>query len=177
MPMLKYLRISNLPPDRFAPTMFSKMNLLESLILRRNQLESLPDAVFAPLTKLRHKLDLSHNRFETLPQHLLDPLFAFNGNLTLAHSLLTAVPVFSAMSQLSSLSLAFNGLRSIPSAAFDSLTAMQYCDLSSNQLFELSSDTFNQQHRLEQLRLANNALTALPGGCLSTSDAIEVTPS
>ncbi|KAG3112446.1 hypothetical protein PI125_g8216 [Phytophthora idaei] len=121
---------------------------LESLDVRYNRLETLPDT-FTNCVKL-HVLRASHNIIVSLPE-VMDGLVTLT-DLQLAHNQLVT------------------GLR-----ALSSLRALERLDLSFNRIETLDELDFSQLPRLQVLRLSGNRLTELPMslGGMGTSDGVK----
>ncbi|KAE8901470.1 hypothetical protein PF005_g9570 [Phytophthora fragariae] len=119
---------------------------LETLDLRYNRLETLPDT-FANCTKL-HTLRASHNIITSLPESMAG----------LVNSLVD-------------LQLAHNQLAKGP-GALSTLRSLERLDLSFNRIDTLDELDFSQLPRLQVLRLSGNRLTELPMslGGVGTSD-------
>ncbi|KAG2780214.1 hypothetical protein PC129_g5069 [Phytophthora cactorum] len=121
---------------------------LESLDVRYNRLETLPDT-FTNCVKL-HVLRASHNIIVSLPE-VMDGLVTLT-DLQLAHNQLVIGP-----------------------RALSSLRALERLDLSFNRIETLDELDFSQLPRLQVLRLSGNRLTELPMslGGMGTSDGVK----
>ncbi|KAG6578009.1 Leucine-rich repeat protein [Phytophthora cinnamomi] len=119
---------------------------LETLDLRYNRLETLPDT-FANCSKLR-MLRASHNVIASLPESTIGLVNSLV-DLQLAHNQLTKGP-----------------------GALAALRTLERLDLSFNRIESLDELDFSQLPRLQVLRLSGNRLTELPMslGGVGTSD-------
>ena len=114
------------------------------MFLNRNDLETIPAALFDDLTSLL-ELNLSLNELTTLPAEIFDNL-----------------------SPLVVMNLGGNSLATLPDGVFDGLTAaLVHLDLGNNSLATLPAGVFDGLTGLTQLVLNSNQLDMLPSGLFS----------
>ncbi|XP_073845261.1 leucine-rich repeats and immunoglobulin-like domains protein lambik [Musca autumnalis] len=111
---------------------------LNKLVLKRNQLETMPE--FVGLTSLKH-LSLAHNRIQRISPEAL-----------------------SALPKLKSLDLSKNFLHAIDSDFFPSTNRLAHLILNGNEISSIGENAFENLSYLQDIELNNNHLTSLPGG-------------
>ena len=147
---------------------------LKELLLDENQLTTLPDGVFSPLSGLEH-LQLQNNRLTTISSHLFDGLNSLlvldlSGNRISDIHLEAWVPV----PQLNRLELRNNIIGgTLNSTRLGALTQLSELELGGNQISEVTSDAFSLLPKLKGLNLARNRIPALPGNVFSTNTELE----
>ena len=197
--------LGELPAD-----IFDGLSKLEVLYLFANDLSALPDGVFDDLDNLRFLL-LRHNDLRELPADLFDDLdnlehlsLGFNdldldelpSDFFSAFPKLTWLDLsgigkdiqgdytgtmttlsydwFDSLSDLEYLDLSFNELSALPADVFDGFTDLKYLDLGVNDLSALPADVFDSPSKLEHLSLSNNQLDALPADVFDGLSSLEV---
>ena len=150
--------ISSLRSDDFAG-----LTKLESLILTRNQLTTVPAGIFSQLVALQ-RLRIVHNELESLPSNLFAGLARLD-ILDLEFNRLTEFPpgLFAGLN-LRFLGLEGNQLRTLPAGTFDSISGDLILDLSHNALVTLEDGVFSNLANVVWLDLAVNQLQTLPEG-------------
>ncbi len=143
---------------------FTNLANLQGLVLRDNELSSLPDGVFARLSQLSW-LSLGGNRLSSLPHGVFAGLSQLSG-LNLGVNRLSSLPdgVFGGLSQLSSLGLWGNELSSLPAEVFAGLSQLRSLYLDGNELSSLPDGVFTGLSQLRWLNLRGNRLSSLPAG-------------
>ncbi|XP_043925044.1 toll-like receptor 5 [Protopterus annectens] len=117
-----------------------KMPMLESVVLRNNNLKRCSfDGIISPLNQLKH-LELSHNF------------------LWIAWDSGQCLKIFHNLTKLEILYLDNNFLLHLPHGIFNGLISLRYLNLSFNSLSYVSTDVFPQT--LEVLSLSNNRLVS-----------------
>uniref|UniRef100_A0A1I8MTA3 Ig-like domain-containing protein n=1 Tax=Musca domestica TaxID=7370 RepID=A0A1I8MTA3_MUSDO len=111
---------------------------LNKLVLKRNQLETMP--VFVGLTSLK-QLSLAHNRIQRISSESL-----------------------AALPKLKSLDLSKNYLHAIESDYFPSPNRLLHLILNGNEISSIGENAFENLSNLQDIELNNNHLTTLPGG-------------
>ena len=197
--------LGELPAD-----IFDGLSKLEVLYLSANDLSALPDGVFDDLPNLRFLL-LRHNDLKELPADLFDDLdnlehlsLGFNdldldelpSDFFSAFPKLTWLDLsgigkdiqgdytgtmttlsydwFDSLSDLEYLDLSFNELSALPADVFDGFTDLKYLNLGVNDLSALPADVFDSPSKLEHLSLSNNQLDALPADVFDGLSSLEV---
>ena len=152
---------------------FRGLTSLGSLLLRNNQLDSLPPGVWSGLSRL-NTLDLAENRLAALPDGTFEGLSEL-WTLSLAGNLLTEIPAgsFAGLGRLTWLDLALNQVRTLPAGLFDDLGELQHLQLSGNLLEELPEGLFDDARLLLDLQLAANRLTSWPAAALQDLSGLE----
>ncbi|ODM96941.1 Chaoptin [Orchesella cincta] len=138
---LRSLNISNFGMASLNPQVFEGFGLaVEDIKISQGKLSTIKAGAFSSLTGLK-SIDLSENRIERIENQ------AFEG---VEHSLLR-------------LKMA-NSIRmgTLPSKAFQKLSALRYLDLSANGLNNVPEDTFAESKRLQYLNLRFNKLSSVP---------------
>uniref|UniRef100_A0A1I7VI77 Immunoglobulin I-set domain-containing protein n=1 Tax=Loa loa TaxID=7209 RepID=A0A1I7VI77_LOALO len=175
----------------FSRLVFAHTPQLETLLLRKNRLNSIPLGIesLANLRKLDLKannisqvttidvsriakidvVDLSRNVIRDFPR--LHMLQAANAKITklykdLSNNLLTTLrsDTFMALQSLRILRLSRNKIETIEKSAFQGLFALRFLDLSRNRLAVLHALTFSPLTSLQNLSLARNFLGTLEDG-------------
>ena len=160
---------------------------LRYLDLSDNQISSLPSGIFRPCESMT-ELRLANNSLSTLEETLFDGLGSLqildlSGNLLVSSQMKPRlmrdlvsivelvlsrnqidriVDIFSTMStSLKVLKLDHNGLSSLPSKMFSSLTALKELDLSHNHIAKIEASAFHGLSGLTHLLLGQNKLSNL----------------
>ncbi|EFO22181.2 immunoglobulin I-set domain-containing protein [Loa loa] len=173
----------------FSRLVFAHTPQLETLLLRKNRLNSIPLGIesLANLRKLDLKannisqvttidvsriakidvVDLSRNVIRDFPRlHMLQAANAKITKLDLSNNLLTTLrsDTFMALQSLRILRLSRNKIETIEKSAFQGLFALRFLDLSRNRLAVLHALTFSPLTSLQNLSLARNFLGTLEDG-------------
>ncbi|XP_066952356.1 chaoptin [Macrobrachium rosenbergii] len=131
--------------------------LLESLVLSKNNITSLPSDAFVLLPELR-TLDLSENHLNLLPVTLLHPMRKLT-TLDLSMNKITEIrPGQFNESSINVINLQHNEIKEIPSEAFKDLLFLHTLDLSHNGIRSIGDAAFLNIVLLHILRLNNNML-------------------
>ena len=121
----------------YIPSGFLDENIkLQNVDLTSNDLESLPETLFQPLSRLK-KLNLSRNRFPGLPNHIGPDLTHLN--------------------------LSTNNITSLPDGCFQKLTKLQEVDMSNNSFEIIPENIFANNAHLQYIIWENDKLD-LAGG-------------
>ena len=175
---LQELDLSGCNLTYLLPAMFSKLTTVTYINLASNNLTDLPKATFAPLLEMDY-LDLSSNKLAQLKSDVFEnngeivslkvrnnPLSSLKGvrienlqtlDVGLCNFSVIDADTFSGFPNIRDLNLDGNGITSINSNAFKSMSRLQNLDLSNNKLTgPLSGDIFITNFQLETLKLANN---------------------
>ncbi|XP_067388741.1 trophoblast glycoprotein [Emydura macquarii macquarii] len=169
-------RLARLPPGAFLSPPLPELGLLN---LSGSHLQQVEAGAFASLPSLR-QLDLSSNTLARLSPEAFgnasSPLEALN----LSHSLsnqslgpeLAQLLGWGALSNLSRLELADNGLLYLPTGMFTSLPSLQHLDLRNNSLVALEAGAFQSLAQLQSLDLSHNSLTCLTNATVAQFRAL-----
>jgi len=149
-------------------------NDLQELSLDENQLTTLPERVFSPLSGLKF-LQLQNNRLTTIGRYLLDGLdnllvLDLSGNRIgdVDMEAWTPVPL------LSTLQLYDNVIDGpLNSTRLSGLTRLQELRLDGNRLSEMTPDAFQLLPILRKLNLARNLIPALPDSVFSANTVLQ----
>ena len=150
---------------------------LDMLLLKDNDLGSLPSGIFDELTALT-RLYLDNNDLGSLPSGIFEGLTALKdldlGDNGLSH-LPSSLPsgIFDELIALETLDLSFNDLDSLPADFFDNLTELRTLDLDNTSLDPLPAGIFDELTALTHLYLDNNGLGSLPSGIFEGLTALE----
>uniref|UniRef100_A0A8C8SQN7 Toll-like receptor 13 n=1 Tax=Pelusios castaneus TaxID=367368 RepID=A0A8C8SQN7_9SAUR len=125
---------------------------LQVLILRRNQLTKLEDAVFHPLSGLT-QLDLSRNRLTYVYKK------TFLGMASLRSLSLQGCQL-AKLNHLRTLLLTGNHILTLKKGAFKGLTSLRHLSLAQNGLYKLSKGSFLGLKAVQTLDLSRNRLLA-----------------
>jgi len=160
--------------DTLESSFLAGLNNLTSLTLHSNGITTLPVDVFREMHVLQY-LDMKNNALH-LPLHVFDPL---SNLLTLelgGNQMRTLeAGTFHNLSQLYRLNLWGNNLQNLTQDVFAGLSSLQFLDLSSNKLKSISADLFANMPQLRELSLPNNNFTSLPEGLFSfTKDLTKI---
>lgn len=185
------LKITNQKIRTILATTFHNLTTLEYIDLSGNNIEALPNDVFAQNKNLKW-INLSRNKCESLPNGFLanrsklegvhiiengvsslpEDLFHESKNLkvlNMSSNALTKLPeaIFHNLQKLERLGLSQNSLVSLSEKQFVNTTNLLELDLSTNRLENIPERIFRNQNRLQILNLHNNCLTSLPNGTFS----------
>ena len=147
---------------------------LTELSLDGNRLTTLPDGVFAPLTRLV-RLQLHNNRLTAVGRRLLDGLHSLRvldlgGNQIGDVSLDAWMPA----PQLSTLLLYDNAIDgTVNSTRLAGLRQLETLRLDGNRLTALTAGAFHVLPALRRLNVARNRLGELPGGLFTNNTQLE----
>ncbi|KAK8393244.1 hypothetical protein O3P69_013333 [Scylla paramamosain] len=131
--------------------------LLESLVLSKNNITSLPSDVFVLLPELK-MLDLSENHLSLLPVTLLHPIRKLS-TLDLSKNQITEIrPGQFNESFINVINFQHNKIQEIPSEAFRDLLFLHTLDLSHNMIRSISDGAFLNIPLIHILRLNKNML-------------------
>ena len=108
-----------------------------------NQLSSLPEKIFAPLTNLQ-QIYMENIKLISLPEK-----------------------IFATLVNLQNLHMSNNKLDSLPENIFAHLTSLQHLDMHNNLLTSLPENIFTHLINLRSLQICYNRLTSLPSSILS----------
>ena len=183
--------IAFLNPDDFAG-----LNKLATLILRNNQLETIPANLFAAMNELGqlslsgnplsgvsaetfagltslHTLDLGDIGLTTLPGGVFSALPNL-GKLVLRSNRLSSLTadVIDGLPKLWSLDLARNRFSKLPPGLFSGLSTLRELHLNGNRLRNLAVEEFANLRTLRWLDLRENLLSELPPGVFSELDGL-----
>jgi len=154
--------------DTLESSFLADLNNLTTLTLHSNGITTLPVDMFQEMHVLRY-LDMKNNALQ-LPVHVFDPL---SNLLTLelgGNQMRTLeVGIFRNLSRLYRLNLWGNNLQNLTQDVFTGLSSLQFLDLSSNKLTSISADLFANMPQLRELSLPNNNFTSLPDGLFSST--------
>lgn len=131
--------------------------LLESLVLSKNNITSLPSDAFVLLPELR-MLDLSENHLASLPVTLLHPMRKLTELDLSKNSIIEIRPGQFNESSINVINLQHNEIKEIPSKAFKDLLFLHTLDLSHNGIRSIGDAAFLNIVLLHILRLNNNML-------------------
>lgn len=152
--------------DTLDSSFLEGLDNLTTLTLHSNGITTLPVNMFQDMHVLQY-LDMKNNALQ-LPAHVFDPL---SNLLTLelgGNQMRTLeVGIFHNLSRLNRLNLWGNNLQNLTQDVFTGLSSLQFLDLSSNKLTSISADLFANMPQLRQLSLPNNNFTSLPDGLFS----------
>ncbi|XP_075168421.1 leucine-rich repeats and immunoglobulin-like domains protein lambik [Haematobia irritans] len=129
---------------------------LSKLILKRNQLETMP--AFSGLSSLKH-LSLAHNRIQRISSEAMAALPKLK-SLDLSKNYLHTIDstYFPTSNRLAHLILNGNEISSIEEGAFENLSELLDLELNSNRLSSLPADVFKSLNKLRKLSLNSNQL-------------------
>ncbi|XP_067408148.1 toll-like receptor 13 [Emydura macquarii macquarii] len=146
---------------------------LRFLVLRRNMLTKLEDAVFRPLSGLSH-LDLSRNRLTYVYKGTFLGMAALR-SLSLQGCQLAAATrdTFVYARKVEFLDLSDNNLQYVKSFAFQSLNHVRTLLLSGNRILTVQKGAFKGLTSLRHLSLAQNGLYKLSQGSFLGLKALE----
>ena len=149
---------------------------IETLILGRNELKSVPPGSLALLGQIKH-LDLSFNQLGVLVESTFDKLTNLEV-LDLSHNKLVSLPpqIFSLTLNLKELQLSNNTIGTIDINAFTNLTDLQILNLSGNSLDEnwIKSGIFNGLRSLIVLDLSSNHISKIESKLLVDLSALQM---
>lgn len=152
--------------DTLESSFLAGFSNLTTLTLHSNGISTLPVDMFQDMNVLKY-LDMKNNALQ-LPVHVFDPL---SNLLTLelgGNQMRTLeVGIFRNLSRLYRLNLWGNNLQNLTQDVFTGLSSLQFLDLSSNKLTSISADLFANMPQLRELFLPNNNFTSLPDGLFS----------
>jgi Leucine-rich repeat (LRR) protein len=152
--------------DTLESSFLAGLENLTTLTLHSNGITTLPVNVFQDMHVLQY-LDMKNNALQ-LPEHVFDPL---SNLLTLelgGNQMRTLeVGIFRNLSRLYRLNLWGNNLQNLTQDVFIGLSSLQFLDLSSNKMTSISADLFANMPQLRELSLPNNNFTSLPDGLFS----------
>ncbi|XP_068229005.1 chaoptin [Palaemon carinicauda] len=131
--------------------------LLESLILSKNNITSLPSDAFVLLPELR-MLDLSENHLTLLPVTLLHPMKKLTTLDLSMNKIMEIRPGQFIESPINVINLQNNEIKEIPSEAFKDLFFLHTLDLSHNGIRSIGDSAFLNIGLLHILRLNDNML-------------------
>lgn len=200
-PHLAEVSLSNISLERIPSNIHEIFPNLQSLELSKNKF-TLPPAQFPwiestvrlPRNISRSPYMQSHysnseyvkiqdnifRRYFTLDDNNITDLqnFSFHGMLhkiSLKRNGLNSLGTntFRTVSGLQNLDISENKLRTLPTGVFSGLVSLHRLDLSSNQLQNLTTGTFDDLHSLKILNLANNSLTSLPEAIFSSLNKLQ----
>lgn len=131
--------------------------LLNTLVLSKNNITSLPSDAFVLLPELK-MLDLSENHLGSLPVTLLHPLRKLSTLDLSMNQIIEIRPGQFNESFINVINLQHNKIKEIPSEAFKDLLFLHTLDLSHNTIRSISDSAFLNTALLHILRLNNNML-------------------
>ncbi|KAK8719617.1 hypothetical protein OTU49_013907 [Cherax quadricarinatus] len=148
--------------------------LLNTLILSKNNITSLPSDAFVLLPELK-MLDLSENHLSSLPVTLLHPVKKLS-TLDLSMNQIAEIrPGQFNESFINVINLQHNEIKEIPSEAFKDLLFLHTLDLSYNAIRSISDAAFLNIALLHILRLNNNMLPSFKKEYFKLTIPAEVT--
>ncbi|XP_042219703.1 protein artichoke-like [Homarus americanus] len=131
--------------------------LLNTLVLSKNNITSLPSDAFVLLPELK-MLDLSENHLSSLPVTLLHPVRKLSTLDLSMNQIVEIRPGQFNESFINVINLQHNEIKEIPSEAFKDLLFLHTLDLSHNTIRSVSDTAFLNIALLHILRLNNNML-------------------
>ncbi|KHN89165.1 Leucine-rich repeats and immunoglobulin-like domains protein 3 [Toxocara canis] len=157
------LRKNRLPS---VPLGIESLNALHRLDLKGNEITNLTSIDISRLAKV-DVVDLARNSIQELPRAVLVNLA--NSKITrldLSNNAISALRsrAFSSLHTLRSLRLSRNKIDSIEKAAFEGLVALRSLDLSRNRLKAIRALTFSSLISLQNLTLSRNMISSLEDG-------------
>ncbi|XP_014613497.1 PREDICTED: protein toll [Polistes canadensis] len=170
-----------------SPNVFSQLNKLETVNLSSNNFSSLPEGLFDHNVFLR-KVKLSNNRrnLTTLPDHLFANLTKLeivsltnNGlkvlpenlfwggqslkNISLDRNFFYTLPkdIFKGLTNVEKVQLSFNHIEALPDRIFYNMNKLTKLDLSNNRMVSISPYLFDGLKSLTELNMENNQLKTI----------------
>ncbi|KAH8349071.1 hypothetical protein KR084_004056, partial [Drosophila pseudotakahashii] len=156
--------------------LFMDVPNVEALYLSWNELSNdalVPDLFRGPFRNTRYEpiglrdLDLSHNRISRLDRrlfehtpHLTKLNLAYNKLIALDEATTAAI---ASVKTLQRLDLSHNGLMSLPTQLFPTLTSLRVLDVSGNEFSVVPASLLQLSKSLVQLNLAANSFLSLKG--------------
>lgn len=147
--------ISNLKSDTF-----HNVSQLAELHLEGNRLTQLADGIFSALTNLK-VLSLRGNLLSSFSDKVFGSEPSDLKELNLKGNRLIEVSSLSSLTSLTDLVLSSNQLFNLTEDLFQNVTALENLDLSENQLTSLPMNLFQDLFRIQSLHLHNNNLSSL----------------
>lgn len=167
---LKILDLSRNNIERLPTGVFSGLQRLQKLYLQGNGLHTIADKALDGLTSLS-VLKLSDNKLVNLPPELFSDVRSVKEMYLQNNSINVLAPgLFSELTQLQVLNLSKNELTSdwINSNTFSGLGHLVVLDISFNKITKLEQAVFKDLHRLEIIRLNDNAIETIPSNTFAS---------
>ncbi|KAF4524450.1 hypothetical protein B566_EDAN018100 [Ephemera danica] len=155
---------------------FSEVPLLERLDLAENNMWTLPEGVFCPLTALR-ALNITRNRLRDVKSLQFGVTKGCGANLAvldISNNSLDSLPteVFTGLARLKKLFLQSNGINFVADRALAGLTSLTELNLASNKIASVPPEFFIDSRNIREIHLQNNSISVLAPGLFSGLDQL-----
>lgn len=155
---------------------FSELPLLERLDLAENNMWTLPDGAFCPLTALR-ALNITRNRLRDVKHLQFGATRTCGANLAvldISNNSLESLPteIFAGLSRLKRLLLQGNGINFVADRALEGLTSLTQLNLADNKISSVPPELFSDSRAIREIHLQNNSISVLAPGLFSGLDQL-----
>ncbi|XP_059622525.1 toll-like receptor Tollo [Phlebotomus argentipes] len=174
MRRLVMLDVSSNRISRLEVTTFRDLTSLQILRLQENQIEVIPDGIFADLGNL-HTLVLSNNRLSTVEVTTFQGLNTLS-LLSLDYNRIARIDreaLKNCSGSLQDLHLNGNKLHRVPDVLYDVLQ-LKTLDLGENQITNIDEASFSGMVQMFGLRLTENSIETIKRGTFDRMEALQI---